>query len=137
MADQQLPAGSIEPIAISVAKRPRTVGTVMFGLASVFLLGLVAMLVEPNQYPPYETICGGAFWLLVLPWIGLRARRKAATILAAGRRASTDPTIAWHLRGLVIIAVDSKGAPCPELTFKIRPIHQTMLSVPPVARALP
>ena len=115
MADQQLPAGSIEPIAISVAKRPRTVGTVMFGLASVFLLGLVAMLVEPNQYPPYETICGGAFWLL----------------------ASTDPTIAWHLRGLVIIAVDSKGAPCPELTFKIRPIHQTMLSVPPVARALP
>jgi hypothetical protein len=137
MAEQPLPSQSISPIAESVAKRLRTFATIYFVLGGLFCLSGLSMLSRPSPVSPSEAVLGAAFWVLVMGWIGVRARRKAAGVLAAGQTAAVDPSIAWYLRDLMLVAVDGNGAPRPDLSFKIRPQHRTMLSVLPTARALP
>jgi peptidoglycan/LPS O-acetylase OafA/YrhL len=127
----------IPAVAQATARRERSMAIVLFVVAGVLALTMVSPWLDPNhkwKHPDHKPVGGLVVALAVLvggpAWLGARrvmATRRARSI---GKR-SAEASFTWYLSGDLVVAVDDRGVPQPDLSLKVtKTMRQTLAAVP-------
>ncbi len=131
----QLPAESVEQAATSVISSAKSSLAMMFWMDGLFVIAAIAILTRDAR--EFGTMLAGlGFWAVVLGLVTRRPWKRVQTARAALLAVKTGRTLTWLLSDRLIVAVNERGIPQTELSFKIASGTRQLLLAVPTARVV-
>ncbi|MEO7095474.1 MAG: hypothetical protein ABI175_19620 [Polyangiales bacterium] len=131
----ELPAESVVQAAVATAQSKKSGLAAMFWLDGIFALSPLALL-GSYRGDKAQLAFGLGFWILVCGLITLRIWRRLRTARNAETAAKTNPALTWRLNGRQVVAVNERGIPQADLSFKISSSMRDILTAVPEARVI-